>query len=162
MKLYIDYIKTVRGFWVVEAEDFGVNSIKLYDSKPKIETKRNNITDGVISYLISYFEGNNLNVSFPLNMFPYTEFQKSVWNELLKIPYGTTISYKSLARRLGNPSAIRAVAAANGKNPFPILVPCHRVIGSDGSMTGYAYGIPLKEYLLDLENAIPVKQMTLF
>ena len=81
-----------------------------------------------------------------------TEFQKQVWTELLRIPFGKTITYKELSLRLGNIKAIRAIAAANGANPVSIIVPCHRVIGSDGSLTGYAGGLWRKQWLLDFER----------
>ena len=81
-----------------------------------------------------------------------TEFQKSVWNELLNIPYGTTISYAQLSQRLDNPKAIRAVASSNGANSISILIPCHRVIGSDHKLTGYAGGLVAKKTLLELES----------
>ncbi len=81
-----------------------------------------------------------------------TDFQKQVWMELLKIPYGRTITYKELSIRLGNPGVIRAAGAANGANPVSIIVPCHRVIGSDGSLTGYAGGLWRKKWLLDFES----------
>jgi methylated-DNA-[protein]-cysteine S-methyltransferase len=80
-----------------------------------------------------------------------TKFQRRVWAELLKIPYGSTINYGELARRIGNPNASRAVGAANGQNPISIIIPCHRVIGSNGSLTGYGGGIERKKFLLDLE-----------
>ena len=83
-----------------------------------------------------------------------TDFQKKVWNELLKIPYGKTVSYGELARRIGVPKAVRAVAAANGANAVSIFIPCHRVIGGDGSLTGYAGGLAVKKLLLDLERKI--------
>ena len=88
-----------------------------------------------------------------------TEFQKRVWNELLKIPYGKTISYKELAVRLGDEKVIRAAASANGANPLPIVIPCHRVIGSDGSLIGYGGGLEIKEKLLILEGS---RQQDLF
>ena len=78
-----------------------------------------------------------------------------VWQELARIPYGATISYAQLAQRVGNASAMRAVGAANGRNPIPIIVPCHRVIGADGSLTGFGGGLPTKEFLLRLEGALP-------
>ena len=83
-----------------------------------------------------------------------TRFQKEVWHELQNIPYGETRSYKEIAKNIGNENAVRAVASAIGKNPLMIIIPCHRVIGSDGKMHGYAYGINLKKYLLDLESKI--------
>jgi len=81
-----------------------------------------------------------------------TEFQRSVWDELLRIPYGDTMSYIELARRLGNPNAMRAVGAANGANPIAIIVPCHRVIGHDGQLVGFGGGLPAKRWLLDHER----------
>lgn len=81
-----------------------------------------------------------------------TEFQRSVWRRLQEIPYGETISYAELAKRVGNPKAARAVGAANGCNPIPIVIPCHRVIGSNGKLTGFGGGLPIKEALLDLES----------
>ncbi|MCL4107171.1 UNVERIFIED_CONTAM: hypothetical protein GTU68_032986 [Idotea baltica] len=81
-----------------------------------------------------------------------TSFYQKVWNELLKIPYGETASYLDIAKKLGDPNSTRAVGMANGKNPIAIIVPCHRVIGSNGSLTGYAYGNEIKRQLLALEN----------
>ena len=81
-----------------------------------------------------------------------TEFQKSVWEELLKIPYGQTASYLELSRAIGNEKAVRAVANANGANAIGIIIPCHRIIGSDGSLTGYAGGLDVKRKLLEIEN----------
>ena len=94
-----------------------------------------------------------------------TTFQLEVWAALEEIPYGETISYAELAVRVGNPAAVRAVGLANGKNPLPIVVPCHRVIGSDGSLTGFGGGLPTKKFLLKLEG-VPVpehsQQLSLF
>lgn len=100
--------------------------------------------------LRAYFAGERK--SFDLNLKPGgTEFQMQVLDELQKIPYGTTTSYGDIARRIGRPKAVRAVGAANGRNPIPIIIPCHRVIGSGGQMTGFGGGIPTKEALLRLE-----------
>ena len=84
-----------------------------------------------------------------------TQFQRAVWQALADIPYGGTISYAQLAQRLGNPNGTRAVGAANGRNPLPIVLPCHRVIGADGGLTGFGGGLPTKEFLLRLEGALP-------
>ena len=81
-----------------------------------------------------------------------TPFQKRVWSELLNIPYGRTCSYSFIANAIGSPKAVRAVGAANGRNPIPIVVPCHRVIGAAGKLVGYGGGLPLKRFLLDLES----------
>lgn len=100
----------------------------------------------------SYFSGKTK--GFTLKYRPSgTDFQKQVWRELLRIPYGETITYSELAARIGKPSAVRAVATACGSNPIPILIPCHRVIGKDGSLTGYAGGLDNKKFLLDLEKS---------
>jgi methylated-DNA-[protein]-cysteine S-methyltransferase len=109
-----------------------------------------------IEQLRSYFAGERITFDLPL-ILQGTEFQKKVWTALRTIPYGETISYKELAERIGNPSAVRAVGAANGANPIPIIIPCHRVIGNDGSLTGFGGGLPLKKKLLQLES----RQLTL-
>ncbi|MFC3550228.1 methylated-DNA--[protein]-cysteine S-methyltransferase [Lysobacter cavernae] len=104
--------------------------------------------------LDDYFAGHRRDFDLPLAP-RGTEFQRSVWHTLATIPYGETISYAQLATRVGKPSATRAVGAANGRNPLPIVLPCHRVIGSDGSLTGFGGGLPTKRYLLQLEGALP-------
>ena len=103
--------------------------------------------------LDDYFEGRRREFDLPLAP-RGTDFQRAVWRCLRDIPYGETISYAELARRVGKPSAVRAVGAANGRNPLPIVVPCHRVIGTDGSLTGFGGGLPTKQFLLELEGAI--------
>ena len=109
------------------------------------------VLDLAAKELEEYFSGIRTSFDIPL-LFVGTEFQKKVWNELAKIPYGTTISYGELACRIGHPSAVRAVANANARNPISILAPCHRVIGSDRRLTGYGGGLPAKKFLLELEN----------
>ena len=110
----------------------------------------------VIRQLQAYFRGELREFDVPLAL-EGTEFQRRVWNALRGIPYGETISYLQLAERIGNPKAVRAVGLANGSNPIPIIVPCHRVIGSDGSLTGFGGGISTKKKLLELES----KQLSL-
>jgi methylated-DNA-[protein]-cysteine S-methyltransferase len=107
-----------------------------------------------IKQLEAYFAGELREFDVPLTM-SGTEFQRRVWTELQGIPYGETISYGELAERLGQPTAARAVGLANGKNPISIIVPCHRVIGSTGNLTGYGGGLPRKRYLLDFEMGKP-------
>jgi methylated-DNA-[protein]-cysteine S-methyltransferase len=107
----------------------------------------------VISQLNAYFDGERAVFDLPLRM-DGTSFQRLAWNALLTIPFGTTISYAEQARRIGRPSAPRAVGAANGRNPIAIIVPCHRVIGSGGTLTGYGGGLPLKEWLLNHESTM--------
>ncbi|MCR9082368.1 MAG: methylated-DNA--[protein]-cysteine S-methyltransferase [Cyclobacteriaceae bacterium] len=103
-----------------------------------------------------YFSGNRKTFDIPLSLVG-TDFQESVWKELMKIPFGETRSYLELSRQLGNPDAIRAVASANGANAISIIIPCHRIIGSDGSLVGYAGGLDAKKKLLRLEGAKPLK-----
>jgi len=105
----------------------------------------------VVRQLQSYFAGERKNFDLSL-LLEGTDFQKTVWTALRKIPYGETISYKELAEMIGKPRAVRAVGAANGANPIPIIIPCHRVIGNDGSLTGFGGGLPLKKRLLELES----------
>lgn len=105
---------------------------------------------GVIAAVDAYFGGTRAVFDLPLDL-SGTPFQRRVWAELQRIPYGDTISYAELARRIGAPAAIRAVGGANGRNPVSIIVPCHRVIGADGSLTGYASGIGRKRRLLEHE-----------
>lgn len=108
----------------------------------------------VAAQLDEYFRGDR--TAFDLELAPRgTPFQRKVWRALEGIPYGTTISYGELARRVGRPNASRAVGRANGSNPIAVVVPCHRVIGADGSLTGYASGVDLKQRLLELEGALP-------
>lgn len=103
--------------------------------------------------MVEYFDGTRLDFELPLSP-DGTAFQHRVWNELRRIPYGETISYGELARRIGKPTASRAVGAANGRNPLAIVVPCHRVIGANGTLTGYGGGLPVKEALLALERRV--------
>jgi methylated-DNA-[protein]-cysteine S-methyltransferase len=109
------------------------------------------VFDRAEAELKEYWAGQRREFEVPL-AFAGTPFQQLVWAELRKIPYGTTISYGQLADRLGNPAASRAVGLANGKNPIGIIVPCHRVVGSNGSLTGYGGGLERKRYLLDFEQ----------
>jgi methylated-DNA-[protein]-cysteine S-methyltransferase len=118
--------------------------VRRDDAAPFAETKRQ---------LAAYFEGRLTEFDLPLAM-AGTPFQKRVWDELQRIAYGDTISYGELARRIGQPSASRAVGLANGRNPIGIIVPCHRVIGTNGKLTGYGGGLPRKEALLALEASV--------
>lgn len=104
------------------------------------------------SQLREYFNRKRKEFQLPLEIIG-TDFQRKVWNELTNIPYGETISYGELANRMGDKNLMRAVAAANGANPIPIIIPCHRVIGTDGSLTGYGGGLDVKQKLLELEGS---------
>jgi len=107
-----------------------------------------------IDLLKAYFKGKQVDFDFPLDLSSGTTFQKTVWEKLREIPYGECRSYAWVAEQIGNPRAARAVGMANNKNPLPPVIPCHRVIGSDGSLTGYASGLYIKQYLLEMEKGI--------
>jgi methylated-DNA-[protein]-cysteine S-methyltransferase len=118
------------------------------------------LLDEARSELTAYFDGRLKVFNVPLAP-NGTDFQRRVWSALRKIPFGTTISYAELARRVSNTAAVRAVGAANGRNPIPIIVPCHRVIGSDGSLTGFGGGLDRKRWLLHHENVEHQGELTL-
>ena len=101
--------------------------------------------------IIQYFSGKRKNFDLPINP-QGTDFQKNVWNKLLDIPYGHVCTYAEIAQMCANPKAVRAVGSANNKNPIMIIIPCHRVIGKNGNLTGYAYGVEVKKRLLELEK----------
>ncbi len=123
--------------------------------------EKNELIDLLIQQLESYFKSERTNFDLPL-LFLGTPFQCKVWKKLQEIPYGETQSYLELARQLGNEKSIRAVASANGANALSIIVPCHRIIGSDGSLIGYAGGLHAKQKLLELEGAFSNDQLNLF
>lgn len=153
------YLKTPLGIAKIEGDMLGLSSITILDSDQEPDVIFPEILEDAIYQLQEYFEGKRQ--TFTLNLNPQgTNFQKKVWEALQYIPYGKTISYLELTKNLGDIKAIRAVAAANGKNPLWVVIPCHRVIGSDGSLTGYAGGLHRKKWLLNHEN--PVKQQSLF
>ena len=151
-------INTPLGIAEIKGDDEGLQSIIVSDSFQSTTTVPSELNE-VTLQLQEYFKGERQNFDLKLNL-QGTDFQKKVWTQLQNIPFGTTISYLALSKELGDEKAIRAVAAANGKNPVWIVVPCHRVIGSDGSLTGYAGGLHRKKWLLDHEN--PPRQQSLF
>ena len=152
-------IKTEKGLCMLEFFDgkSTEKQVKELESLGDILEKEDVFFEQLETELNDYFEGNLTQFTIPFD-FIGTDFQKKVWNELIKIPFGETKSYKEQAIAVGDLLAIRAVANANGKNKIAILVPCHRVIGSDGSLTGYAGGKKRKQFLLELES----KQLNLF
>lgn len=153
------YINTPLGIAKLEGDDKGLSAITVLNTDETLTDIIPEVLEDAAYQLQEYFDG--IRENFELQLNPQgTDFQQKVWKELLNIPYGKTLSYLELSKRLGDVKAIRAVAAANGKNPLWIIVPCHRVIGSDGSLTGYAGGLHRKKWLLAHEN--PVKQQSLF
>ncbi|NYJ26505.1 methylated-DNA--[protein]-cysteine S-methyltransferase [Allomuricauda sp. ARW1Y1] len=152
------YVQTPIGIAELLGDENGLASITVLESKKPKGTIPAVLKDAV-EQLQEYFEGNR--TVFELQLNPSgTDFQKKVWEALLQIPFGKTISYLELSKQLGDAKAIRAVASANGKNPLWIVVPCHRVIGTNGNLTGYAGGLHRKKWLLEHES--PAKQTTLF
>lgn len=152
MKLPQAIIDTPLGKALLEADDIGLTRCELFNGEETIPP-HTPVLKKAAQELTSYFRGELTEFSVPLNP-SGTIFQLQVWQALQDIPYGTTCSYMELSRNLGNTKAIRAVASANGKNPLWIFIPCHRVIGSDGSLTGYAGGLWRKERLLALEGSL--------
>ena len=152
------YIKTPLGIAKIVGDDAGISEISVSDGG-EIDLIIPNVLQEAVSQLNDYFAGKRTDFNFKLNP-QGTDFQQRVWKGLLEIPFGTTMSYLELSKKLGDVKAIRAVASANGKNPLWIVVPCHRVIGTDGSLTGYAGGLWRKKWLLEHEN--PTNQQSLF
>ncbi len=151
-------INTPLGIAQITGDANGITQISVIDEgdvSSEIPTGLQN----AVTELNDYFQGKRTHFDFKLNP-KGTEFQQKVWQALLEIPYGKTCSYMDLSKKIGDVKAIRAVASANGKNPLWIVVPCHRVIGTDGSLTGYAGGLWRKKWLLEHES--PSGQQTLF
>jgi methylated-DNA-[protein]-cysteine S-methyltransferase len=152
-------VKTPLGFAKLEGDEHGLSSLTVLNNDIAISDIIPEILEDGVRQLEEYFNGERTDFSLKLNP-QGTDFQKRVWNALLAIPYSKTTSYLQLSKDLGDVKAIRAVANANGKNPLWIIVPCHRVIGSDGSLTGYAGGLHRKQWLIEHES--PYKQQSLF
>jgi methylated-DNA-[protein]-cysteine S-methyltransferase len=154
------YLDTPIGRLLLAAEEGGLREIQLeagrHPQRPGAgwQARETEALREARSQLGAYFAGRLREFDLPLAP-RGNPFELRVWRALLKIPYGTTCSYSEIARRLGSLEATRAVGAANGSNPLPIVVPCHRVIGADGSLTGYGGGLDVKRYLLRLEGALP-------
>lgn len=153
------YIQTPLGIAELQGDESGLSSISVLDNEKKETAIIPDVLEDATYQLKEYFGGNRTNFDLEINP-EGTDFQKRVWQALLNIPFGKTQSYLELSKTLGDVKAIRAVASANGKNPLWIVIPCHRVIGSDGSLTGYAGGLHRKKWLLEHES--PVKQQSLF
>jgi methylated-DNA-[protein]-cysteine S-methyltransferase len=148
----VAYLQTPLGIAYIEGDADGLQIVSITNDPipSNFVSIPEDLTSGA-QQLSDYFAGKR--TVFDLKLNPKgTDFQKRVWEELLKVPFGRTMSYLDLSRRLGDEKAIRAVAAANGKNPIWLIVPCHRIIGSDGSLTGYAGGLWRKKWLIEFEK----------
>ena len=152
------FINSPLGITKIVGDENGISIISILQ-EGKVSAKIPKELKEAVQQLQEYFDGKRTDFNFKLNP-KGTEFQQKVWQELLEIPFGKTMSYLELSKKLGDVKAIRAVASANGKNPLWIVIPCHRVIGTDGSLTGYAGGLWRKKWLLEHEN--PTNQQSLF
>ena len=157
---YYSIVSSPIGNWRINGNMEMITSIEFIGTSA-VEEHANDVTSQAAEQLKEYFEGERQQFDLPLNIEAYSSFYQSVWRALEKIAYGKTTNYSALARLIGNPDAVRAVGLANGKNPFPIVIPCHRVIGKDQSLTGYAFGLPVKKWLLEHEGVF-AHQMALF
>ncbi len=152
-------IKTPLGIAELQGDENGLAFVKILDEEIPVSQEIPKELKEPTEQIKAYFKGERK--SFQLQLNPQgTDFQKKVWRELQNIPFGDTTSYLQLSKKMGDEKAIRAVASANGKNPLWIIIPCHRVIGSDGSLTGYAGGLYRKKWLLEFEN--PPAQQSFF
>lgn len=154
----IVFINSPLGITKIVGDENGISEISVL-SEGEVTTKIPKQLKEAVTQLKEYFSGKRNDFDFKINP-KGTEFQQKVWQELGNIPFGKTISYLDLSKKIGDVKAIRAVASANGKNPLWIVIPCHRVIGTDGSLTGYAGGLWRKKWLIEHEN--PSNQQRLF
>ncbi|MFL5728447.1 MAG: methylated-DNA--[protein]-cysteine S-methyltransferase [Cytophagaceae bacterium] len=161
MKTYISYYSSPIGLVEISATDNEVISVLFAEEKSR-QTGSNPLIDLCKKQLEEYFKGERRDFSLPYLLLG-TDFQKEIWNDLKKIEFGKTISYSDMAERLKSPNASRAVGSTNGKNVLLIILPCHRVVGQDGSLTGYAGGLWRKKWLLEHEARVAgtEKQMSL-
>ncbi|GLR71545.1 methylated-DNA--protein-cysteine methyltransferase [Agaribacter marinus] len=147
---FVSQLQTDIGYLRLYANDSAITEIRFFEDA--IDEIENSVTRDAKAQLTAYFEKKLKTFDLPLAP-KGTDFQKSVWAQLLTVPHGEVVSYLDIANQLGKPTACRAVGAANGKNPISIVIPCHRIIGSSGKLTGYAGGLPRKSFLLTLEGA---------
>ncbi|WP_394222336.1 methylated-DNA--[protein]-cysteine S-methyltransferase [Alteromonas gracilis] len=168
--IYTGFVNSAQGRVRIDASDNGVTAIKFVEehsdelpgsgflvgsgqfNSTVQQAHTNAITNEACSQLQAYFRGTLREFNLPLDP-KGTPFQHQVWQALQQVQYGETASYLDIAKAIGNPKAVRAVGMANGRNPIAIVVPCHRIIGSNKTLTGYAGGLPRKQYLLNLEGA---------
>jgi methylated-DNA-[protein]-cysteine S-methyltransferase len=147
------YYSSPLGLLEIVCTDVGIASLNFVE-QPRFESDDDPpaILRDCLAQLDEYFDGRRRKFDIPLDLSAGTAFYREVWRLVQAIPYGRTRSYSTIAETLGRPNASRAVGQANGHNPVPIIIPCHRVIGKDGGLTGYAYGLEIKEALLAIEN----------
>ena len=154
--MWFDEFKTPIGLLKIAVDANGLRYVLFESNKHEPSNimdwkKDRSVTNEARQQLLQYFSGERKEFELEISL-AGTEFQRRTWQMLACIPYGQTWSYAELAKRVDSPKAVRAVGAANGRNPLPIVLPCHRVIGSNGSLTGFGGGLPVKKWLLDHEN----------
>ncbi len=149
--VFYDTLESPLGQILLAATERGLSAVAFTDDAP--EQRANAITDQAKHQLQAYFDAGLRDFTVPIDV-QGTAFQRQVWRALARIPFGQTRAYRDVAEQIGNPKAVRAVGLANGKNPVAIIVPCHRVIGADGCLTGYASGVDRKAWLLNHEGAL--------
>ncbi len=163
--LFFEHVDTPIGMLTLAADADGLRHIEFPDNRHPVDREgwipgasgaAADVLRTTREQLREYFDGARRAFDLPLRP-QGTAFQMDVWRTLATIPWGATWSYRDLARTIGKPEAVRAVGAANGRNPLPIVLPCHRVIGADGSLTGFGGGLPIKAALLRLEGALPAQ-----
>ncbi|MCX6240237.1 MAG: methylated-DNA--[protein]-cysteine S-methyltransferase [Bacteroidetes bacterium] len=151
------FLKTPIGFIEITGSEKGVRSLYFLDFRVRVPRVPHELKEAV-DQLHEYFIGERKEFTIDLDL-EGSAFQLQVWNELTKIPYGTTISYHELARKIGNESAFRAVGGANATNPVSVIIPCHRVLGTNGRLVGYAGGLKRKKWLLEHEHAFAQRDL---
>lgn len=163
MIIYQDTLDTPVGTLLIKASEQGLTEVSRSDNIHVLSPKINDIVTNTKHQLDEYFKGLRDEFDLPFDLFGYTTFYQSVWRALLDVPYGQTKTYGDIARTVGDIKAVRAVGAANGKNPIGIIIPCHRIIGASGKLVGYAGGLEMKKWLLCHELAhSPVPEHMLF
>lgn len=147
------YFNSPVGCLKIDEDGVGISSIQICEDLEKPVSNHTYLLDSAVLQLKEYFDGKRKQFDLPLSL-QGTPFQLKVWQELLNVPYGETRTYSDIAKLIHSPNASRAVGGANNKNPVMIVVPCHRIIGKNGSLTGYAGGLGVKQFLLNLEGGI--------
>lgn len=163
-EVYTTYYHSPIGMLKISGTENYISEVSFYDKVQKTESKKKNLPPLIIQcveQLIQYFQGARREFDLPIHQ-PGTKFQQSVWSEIITVPFGKTISYFELARKTGDTKAIRAVGSANGKNNVAIIIPCHRIIGANRELVGYAGGIWRKKWLLEHEAKLAYGVQTLF
>lgn len=150
---YHNFLKTPVGWLAITTSETALQKIDFLKTKPRqsASTKQPSILKKTTKQLEEFFQGQRKVFDLDLDL-KGTDFQKKVWKALMKVPFGKTLSYKDIAKKVGNDKASRAIGMANNKNPIPLVIPCHRILGSNGKLVGYAPGVDKKEWLLNLEK----------